>query len=75
MKPTLKAPGAKRLNLTSEELLSGIAFKINLRFYTEDGMRLCLRTMRSSEDVLFCGLHDIAPLWAGAYARPPFGSA
>lgn len=29
----------------------------------EDGMKLCLRTMRSSSDVLFCGLHDIAPLW------------
>ena len=29
----------------------------------EDGMKLCLRTMRSSKDVLFCGLHDIAPLW------------
>jgi|AntAceMinimDraft_1070359.scaffolds.fasta_scaffold18827_2 hypothetical protein len=29
----------------------------------KDGMKLCLRTMRSSNNVLFCGLHDIAPIW------------
>ena len=29
----------------------------------EDGMKLCLRAMRASKDVMFCGLHDIAPLW------------
>ena len=39
----------------------------------EDGMKLCLRTMRSSKDVLFCGLHDIAPLWkhSAGVAREP----
>jgi len=32
-KPTLKAPGTKRLNLTCNKLLSSLAFKFNLRRY------------------------------------------
>ena len=34
MKPTLKAPGAKRLKLKYDELLSNIALKFNLRRFT-----------------------------------------
>ena len=33
IKPTLKAPGTKRLKLQHDELLSNFAFKINLRRY------------------------------------------
>jgi hypothetical protein len=34
IKPTLKAPGTKRLTLKYNELLSNVAFKLNLRHYT-----------------------------------------
>jgi len=34
MKPMLKAPGAKRLKLRYDELLSSFAFIFNLRRYT-----------------------------------------
>ena len=41
IKPTLKAPGANRLILTYDELVSSYAFKFNLRRYnkalTSDG--------------------------------------
>jgi hypothetical protein len=33
MKLTLKAPGSKRLKLRYDELLSNVAFKLNLRRY------------------------------------------
>jgi beta-galactosidase/beta-glucuronidase len=33
MKPTLKAPGSKRLKLDHEKLLSNFAFNVNLRRY------------------------------------------
>ena len=33
IKPTLKAPGTKRLNLKCDELLSSFAFEFNLRRY------------------------------------------
>ena len=36
IKPTLKAPGSKRLNPFFYELLSSFAFKSNLRRYTWD---------------------------------------
>ena len=35
IKPTLKAPGARRLKLKYDELLSSFALKFNLRRYTE----------------------------------------
>jgi hypothetical protein len=35
IKPTLKAPGTKRLKLDHDEPLSNFAFKINLRHYKE----------------------------------------
>jgi len=34
IKPTLKAPGTKRLKLNYDKLLSNVAFKFNLRRYT-----------------------------------------
>ena len=40
MKPTMKAPGAKRLKLNSYEMHSNFAFNFNLRPYSlEDGFR------------------------------------
>jgi len=35
IKPTLKAPGTKRLKLKYDELLSNFAFDFNLRRYNE----------------------------------------
>jgi len=35
MKPMLKAPGTKRLKLYYDKPLSSVAFKFNLRRYTE----------------------------------------
>ena len=35
-KPTLKAPGIRRLNLKYDDLLSSFAFNFNLRRYNED---------------------------------------
>jgi len=37
MKPKLKAPGTKRLNLKCDKLLSIFAFKFHLRRYTMAG--------------------------------------
>jgi hypothetical protein len=35
IKPTLKAPGTKRLKLTYDQLLATFAFKFNLRRYSQ----------------------------------------
>ena len=35
IKPTLEAPGTKRLRLKSDEVVSNFAFKFNLRPYTK----------------------------------------
>jgi hypothetical protein len=40
IKPTLKAPGTKRLNLKSYELLSKFAFNFYLRCYTKAAARV-----------------------------------
>jgi hypothetical protein len=47
IKPTLKAPGSKRLKLKLEELLSNFAFKFDLRRYimTRVAARWSKRTM------------------------------
>jgi hypothetical protein len=37
VKPMLKAPGTERLKLRSDELLSNLAFKFNLRHYNSFG--------------------------------------
>ena len=39
IKPTLKAPGTKRLKLNYDKLLSSFAFNSNLCCYTEAGTR------------------------------------
>jgi hypothetical protein len=43
MKPTLKAPGTKRLKLNHYRLLSSFGFKINLRRYTWVSRLWCAR--------------------------------
>ena len=65
IKPTLKAPGTKRLKLKCDVLLSNVAFKFNLRRYIK---------------VVCGGMHTLAIVggglvysWAGAYTRI-FGS-
>jgi hypothetical protein len=45
IKPTLKAPGTKRLKLKCDETLSNFAFKFNLRYYTT---ATCWRSSRGS---------------------------
>ena len=42
MKPTLKAPGAKRLKLEPDKLLSKFAFNLNLRRYKTASARVLL---------------------------------
>ena len=37
IKPTLKAPGPKRLTLKRNHPLSSFAFKLNLRRYSKEG--------------------------------------
>ena len=41
IKPTLKAPGTKRLKLKHDELLSNFAFKFTLRRFTVECGRVC----------------------------------
>jgi len=47
IKPTLKAPGTKRLNLKYDELLSIFAFKFNLRRYNPVANLRSLETLLS----------------------------
>ena len=42
IKPTLRAPGAKRLKLKYDETLSNFAFNFNLRRYNWDAMRVAV---------------------------------
>jgi hypothetical protein len=46
MKPTLKAPGSKRLSPKCEEPLSDFAFKFKLRHYTTAAAAACPTTSR-----------------------------
>ena len=48
IKPTLEAPGTKRLNLKSDKLLSSFAFKINLRRYSWGPTRASCRRRTAS---------------------------
>ena len=41
IKPTVKAPGTKRWNLKSDEVLSSFAFKFNLRRCTQGRISFC----------------------------------
>ena len=58
IKPTLKAPGTKRLNLKYDELLSDVAFKFKLRRYR-----------KGDADLMIAGGCEV-----GAYTRPLFNS-
>jgi len=40
IKPTLKAPGTRRLRLNYDELLSSFAFKFNLRRYSKGTIKV-----------------------------------
>jgi len=59
MKPTLKAPGTKRLKLQYDGLLSMFPFKFNLRRYT-------------TEEAAAQAYNKYVE--AGAYTRPLFSS-
>ena len=48
IKPTLKAPGTKRLKLQYDEPLSSFAFKFNLRRYNQ-GFQDVLRILRGPQ--------------------------
>jgi hypothetical protein len=65
IKPTLKAPGTKRLNLLYDKPLSNFAFKFNLRRYNTDSEKLMT-------GIGATGKIDVKQ--AGAYTRPLFGS-
>jgi hypothetical protein len=79
MKPTLKAPGTKRLKLKCDEPLSNFAFNFNLRRYTmltslwcygNPGLMKLPESLAKAPSLKHiwaegCGLH----LEAGAYTR------
>ena len=70
MKPTLKAPGSKRLKLTHEKLLSYIAFKFNLRRYTLLSIQQLYRISTMYWDDKY-GTETVSQeVLAGAYTRP-----
>jgi len=53
IKPTLKAPGTKLLKVISDEPLSSVGFKINLRRYnTEIGQLTALQTLELNSNRL-----------------------
>jgi hypothetical protein len=67
IRPTLKAPGTKRLKQKNDGLLSSFAFKFNLRRYSWGFRRRTCSSPSSSS----C---SCASSSAGAYTRPPFSS-
>jgi len=46
MKPMLKASGSKCLNLKHADLLSNVAFKSNLRRYSEEEQKMACYSMK-----------------------------
>jgi len=64
IKPTLKAPGTKRLKLKHDEPLSNFAFKFNLRRYTKE------TTWGPLEEVIAVGFAYTFKI----YARDRFGT-
>ena len=71
IKPTLKAPGTKRLKLHTDEPLSNLAFKCNLRRYIvgDDGTVMLTLSDGSVLAASAGGAVAYAPA-AGAYTRP-----
>ena len=76
IKPMLKAPGSELLKLNSDEPLSTLAFKFNLRCYAEEDTSRSLLTSNFASESLTSpssetfGEDDVpdAPM-AGAYTR------
>jgi len=52
MKPKLKPPRTKRLNLKHDGLLSNFGFKFNLRCYNQARVELCTKTAGVHADIL-----------------------
>jgi hypothetical protein len=76
IKPTLKAPGTKRLKLEYDELLSMFGFKFDLRRYTKESgerRRLAITSAGSSgapaPDAALRPLIRSSGAVAGAYTR------
>ena len=67
IKPTVKAPGSERLNLTLKKMLSSLAFKINVRLYNKEGLGWEEAWDISSRVFAYTN-HTILPE-AGAYTR------
>ena len=70
MKPTLKAPGSKRLKLEHEKLLSNVGFNFNLRRYTKE----TFDPKGCSSDDYYDVLASAQRREAGAYTRPLLSS-
>ena len=66
IKPTLKAPGTKRLKLRYDGPLSNVAFKFNLRRYTKGSAGAALRHTRS---MMFGAAPAVTGAAAGARAE------
>ena len=73
-KPTLTAPGTKRLKLKCDEPLSNFAFKCNLRHYILDDRAAAAEEVAAAEAADPYGAALRYGLEAGAYTRPLLGS-
>ena len=78
IKPKLKAPGTKRLQLKCDEPLSSSAFKFNLRRYNVvsniDVMTETVMGFQNQCKKLPKSLRDWQAYQAGAYTRPHLSS-
>jgi len=76
IKPTLKAPGTKRLKLKCDEPLSNFAFNFKLRRYTMAPPSNVTDTLpgRGPASAPNDAAMSDAARQAGAYTRPLFGS-
>ncbi len=75
IKPTLKAPGTKRLKLKYDKLLSSFAFDFNLRRYNvtfDFSVKTHWQPIESQRLQLWASRFGKSE--AGAYTRPLFGS-
>ena len=75
-KPKLKPPGAKRLKLKCDILLSTSAFNFNLRRYNEVTAiaDAADAATEAADDAAALNAAAIAEAMAGAYIRPLFSS-
>jgi len=73
-KPTLKAPGIKRLKLNCDQSLSSFAFKFNLRRYSvvRNAGALCAMCQLGTAFAAWRALrtNDLRQRKAGPYTRP-----